>query len=248
MPSEFKDPLDASYYISMNMLRAVHLQDIGAKENLCSDQPRFAPISWGPTVSELNDVLNTFKRWYQAFEPLYRRSRTPEGKHFSDSATLLRLQYLCNYLFVAAGSPNTSLYYRRYEKELWEVIASVKDVIKLIIAGSTFACDQMVVLPLAVTGLNYRHRAVRREAISIFKTLVRREGVWDASMLGKIIEWMAEIEEAELGDEIYVPEDGVAMIVDMKIDEPRRIVMVKCAKGIIGQPGKTEVFGTTLHW
>jgi hypothetical protein len=49
-------------------------------------------------------------------------------------------------------------------------------------------------------------------------------------MLGKIMQWMAEIEEEGLGNEEYVPEDGMATLIDVRVEEPQRTVFVSCSK------------------
>lgn len=109
--------------------------------------------------------------------------------------------------------------------------------------------DIRYVSPLAVVGLNYRHRALRQECSKIFTLMFRREGVWDASMMGQILSWMAEIEEGDLrDDEEYMPEDGIATIVHLNADEALRTVFITCSVGIRGCLGQTVVKDTKLVW
>ena len=67
-------------------------------------------------------------------------------------------------------------------------------------------------------------------------------------MMGKVMEWMADKEEEGLGDEEYVPEDGIANICALDVNEPNRTVFVRCSKGVRGQPGMEEILQTTLSW
>jgi hypothetical protein len=42
--------------------------------------------------------------------------------------------------------------------------------------------------------------------------LTRREGLWDTIITGKAMQWVSEIEEVDLIEEVYVPEDAVLKI------------------------------------
>jgi hypothetical protein len=112
-----------------------------------------------------------------------------------------------------------------------------------------FSLEMRFVLPLAVVGLDYRHRALRQECIRTLTAMSRREAIWDASMMGRIMNFQAEIEEEGLGDdEEYVPEDGMLTIVYLKVDEPLRIVFITCALGIRGHPWESVMKQTELIW
>jgi hypothetical protein len=249
MPDEFDGIKEAGYMLSMITLWGIHLRLSHRKlENILAPSfVRPTPFLESPAIVDLNRVLASFKRWSKAFEPLYRKARSPQGQHLFEAATLLRLHLVGTLLWAASGSPNIGLYYRRYTKELKETLSLSKTLLRLVAEG-TFSFDMRVILPLAVVGLNYRHRAVRREIISVLANMDRREAIWDASMMGKVMYWMAEIEEEELEDEEYVPEDGMARILNLKVDEPRRTVFISCSKGIRGVPGETVMMETTLRW
>jgi len=53
----------------------------------------------------------------------------------------------------------------------------------------------------------FQHRAIRREAIRLLLSYPRREGLWDGMIIGKFSQWIAEIDEEELGDGEYIPHD-----------------------------------------
>ncbi|RDW57355.1 hypothetical protein BP5796_12805 [Coleophoma crateriformis] len=69
--------------------------------------------------------------------------------------------------------------------------------------------------------------------------MAKRESIWNAPMVGMIMKCMSEIEEEGLSDEEYVPEDVVANIANMQVDEARRSVVVGCLQGTKGVPGET---------
>jgi hypothetical protein len=201
-----------------------------------------------PAAHQLNRCLASFKSWAAAFEPLYRKARSTSGERIFESATQLRMNYLGSLVWVASGSHSIGMYYRRYTKELKEIVELSKVLIDMS-DSQTFSMEMRFVLPLAVAGLNYRHRASRQECIRILAAMSRREAIWDASMMGRIMKFQAEIEEEGLGDdEEYVPEDGMSTIVHLKVDARLRTMFVACSLGIRGHPGESVMKQTELIW
>ena len=253
MPSEFSDVNEAGLLLALNMLRGIHLR---FSQTNSADLPQGIVVfpflgvdscTTEPAVHELNRVLASFKAWGAAFEPLYRKSRSPAGEVNFETATLLRLHYLGCTTWNASGFPSIDMYYRRYTKELKEMFALSKVLLDMSEAQS-FSLDMRFVLPLAVVGLNYRHRELRREIIKILVPMHRREGIWDASMMGKIMQFQAEIEEEGLTDEEYVPEDMMSTITELKVDESLRTVLVTCSVSVRGCPGETVMKSIELAW
>jgi hypothetical protein len=190
IPSEFVSIKQAGFILSKNMLRGIHL-----RFSACTDKPAngavppfigLNPCVNADAVLELNRVLASFRQWSAAFEPLYRRARSPHWQNLFQSATLLRMHCLSCVLWVASGSPSIDRYYRRYTKELLEFVSLSKILIEIAASDlGTFSLEGRFVLPLGVAGLNYRHRALRQECIGILTNMERREAIWDAPMLSK---------------------------------------------------------------
>lgn len=254
MPFEFSGIKQAGFVLSMNMLRGIHLrfsQTNSAARSPGIIVPPFVGLDScvdEPAVHELNRCLASFKQWSAAFEPLYRKARSSQGEKLFESATMLRMHYLGSVAWVASGSPSIGMYYRRYTKELKEIVSLGKVLLDLT-DSQTFSLDMRFVLPLAVVGLNYRHRTLRQECVKILAPMYRREAIWDASMMGRIMKWQAEIEEEGLRDEDeYVPEDGMATIVHLKVDEELRTVFITCSVGVRGHPGESVLKNTELVW
>jgi hypothetical protein len=67
-------------------------------------------------------------------------------------------------------------------------------------------------------------------------------------MIGKIMEWLAEIEEEGLGDEKYVPEDVVAVISKLEIDGTGKSVLVGVFQGVKPVPGISVYKGKVIYW
>lgn len=253
MPAEFDSINDATYYLGKNMMRGIHLRFFYNKSHKKISSP-FAPPFLnlnacidGPALIEMGRVMAAFSQWGLAFAPLYRKIISSADSVLQKGATLLKMHRISGSLWVVSGSPGA---FRAYTKELREVVELSKVLIDMLTLEplSVAPLDMVVVLPLSVVGWNYRHRALRREAIDILSTLARREAVWDSGMNAKIMEWMAEIEEEGLEDEEYVPEDVVANISNMEVDESQRTAIVSCLQGIKGAPGETVLKTKKLHW
>jgi hypothetical protein len=105
-----------------------------------------------------------------------------------------------------------------------------------------------IIVPLMTVGWIYRHRALRREAIELLLRSPRKEGVWDGIVVGKIMGWLAGIEEEGLDDEAedeYVPEWAAARCIKMNFDTVRREASVSCLQpvrgSLIGEEVRREV-------
>jgi Fungal Zn(2)-Cys(6) binuclear cluster domain/Fungal specific transcription factor domain len=254
MPREFLSIKLATYHLTVNTLRGIHLRlsqaDVASRiegSHVLNFVSCAACVS-EPAIQELNRCLDTSKKWNAAFEPLYKKARSPQGHDIFEPATILRLLYLTSVAWFASGSPSIECYYRRYTKELKEIISLAKILLK-VIDEQTFSLDSRFVLTLSVVGLIYRHRAMRQECIKLLLPMNRREVVWDAATMARIMKFQAEIEEGGLGDEEeYVPEDGRSTVVHLKVDEASRTMLIACSLSIRGRPGESVLKEAQLSW
>lgn len=208
-----------------------------------------------PEYSQLCKHLAELRQWHKAFQPLLDTARTLDGKDFFRLATLVELQYLSGYLWIASAGPWQMSYYR-YTKELAEIVRLSKAVLELssnrspesVIFDTNYSPDIRLVLPLSVVGRCFRHRALRREAIAILLTLgTRRDGVHDARMTAKILQWIADIEEPGLADEEYVPYHLAAKVVDLKTDMQAGKTFLAVLFPRRDGSGKSDLKKTTIY-
>jgi hypothetical protein len=205
-------------------------------------------VEIGPVTSELRHHFSAFRRWAEVFEPLSRTASC-----FPDripGVVLLKLYHLSGFLYLASGAGDLEPYYRRYTRELTEIVAIGKrlSLDNISIPSGGFSLDNRVVLPLMCVGMTYKHRALRREVIEIFSRLSRREGMWNTLILAKVMEWMAEIEEEGLGDEDYVPEDKATELVQLEMDEGRESALVVFSQGAEGSEGGVVFRVKRVYW
>ena len=210
-----------------------------------------------PTFEEQSTTLKEYERWDKAFQPLltHARSRAACQETFLHASTL-RLHWLSGYLSIASNNCRNSLLNNgRFTKELEELV----DIARILLSETNrkleggFVFDMQIIVPLMTVGWVYRHRALRREAVELLLRSPRKEGVWDGIVVGKIMAWLAGIEEdgLDLGDcdEEYVPEWAAARCIKMDFDSEKREAHVSClqpVKGsLIGEEVRKE---TVIPW
>ena len=253
LPLRFTSFQEARLSLAVIMLTGIHWRF--AQQNVTDVRIppviQLEPCKIGPEYDQLCEILSGYHKWSDAFAPLIETARSPSGSHLFKPASLIRIQWLGSLLWLATAAPETHMYYRQYTRELKEMVALVRvltDTQWEPLVENSFSLDIRIVLPLAIVGLNYRHRAVRREVIDIFSRIPRREGLWDAVMTGKIMKWISELEEEGLGDEEYVPEDVAAKLVILELNKVGRTTRVGCVKPDKEVPGKTVLRETTIAW
>jgi len=202
------------------------------------------------TYSTLSIFFSEYEQWFAAFKPLLRRARSAQGEAIFKGATLAKIYALTGYLWPATATPNSQVT-RRFTRELEEIVYLSKVLMELpgeSIVDDSFSLDTRIVLPLTVVGWAYRHRALRRTVIDIFSKLTRREGLWDTIFTGKAMQWVLELEEVGLTDQVYVPEDAVLKITNMDTNTAARTTLVRGVQNVRGCKGKTVLRDTVIQW
>ncbi|CZR64930.1 uncharacterized protein PAC_14830 [Phialocephala subalpina] len=256
IPKEFKSLKHAGFMLSMLVLRANHLRYKGSVAPYVSPgmndpgHTEYLPVYHvSPEHSELCNILNRIQQWNLAFAPLLRKSGIQEGRNYRREALLLKMHCLSTYVWTASAAPLAEMWFRRCTSELTEIVSLARVLInETKIRNECSPLDLRILLPLMIVGWYYRHRASRKEVISMFDVLPKREGTWDAGMIARIMEWMVEIEEGGLTDEEYVPEDAISNVTILKIDVPSRTVYVELIQGVRGQGEKTAMKSKTMNW
>ncbi|KAL2070209.1 hypothetical protein VTL71DRAFT_13235 [Oculimacula yallundae] len=251
---------------SMHWLRStMHLQNFSTNSTPASSptsdtedsSPCLLFFDVDPTFEERLETLKEYERWDDAFMPLLNHSRKGSAPHEEFLlASSLRLHWLAGYMSIASNNSHSSLVNNgKFTTELEELV----DIARILLANSTqgnstngttaYVFDMQIIVPLMTVGWVYRHRSLRREAIQLLLRSPRKEGAWDGMVIGKIMAWLAEIEEEclEAGDESddYIPEWAAARCIKMDFDTVKREASVSCLQPIkgslVGEERKREV-------
>lgn len=261
IPTEFRNLRHAQSIQNLLVLRSIHLKlaysniDTSFSQGSLSEGLPNASIitldcqshASDPPLDKAQNLLATFRQWRDAFKPYLQQAQRPQAsrKDFL-YATMLQMQYLSCYLWTASSSQPTHMWYRSYTKELHEAVDVVKTI--YVANNENFSLDSRVVLPLICVGWFYRHRAMRKEVIDICARIPRREAMWDALMVGKIMQYMSEVEEEGLDEEEeYVPEEKMTRMSDVRCDAVNRSVFVQLTHGVKSRPGEAVIREKTLH-
>jgi hypothetical protein len=245
MPTEFSDLTEARAYLELVGRRSIHWMPwIEVKEvsNLTLSFHHVENMEpCDELLQEKNDFLTEGMRWTQAFEPLWILSRQKEGETLFMGATILKLQGLVAYACKSSVACSREFVYVESTQNLREIVDLARVVIEFSRAQSlcSFSFDVHVIFSLAVVGLRFRHRALRREAIAMLLERPWREGVWDSWVVGKAMQWVADLEDEKLTEEEgslveYVPENQVARDVRMLHDVAGRKTTVSCLQPVKG--------------
>jgi hypothetical protein len=259
---EARDMLELVIRRSMHWLRStMHLHDFSTGRKSAGHEGESGPLSResregpmslffdvDPTYTDQLVTLKEYTHWDAAFQSLWRRARDEMCGNYQDYllASTLRLHWLAGYMSIASNNCTHSLHNGRFTRELEELVSiarilldeNSKDGGGGLNAG--FAFDVQIIVPLMTVGWVYRHRALRREAISLLLRSPRKEGVWDGIVVGKIMAWLAGIEAEGLGDAMededmeYVPEWAAARCIKMSFDTGRREAHVSCLQPVRG--------------
>ncbi|CZR69512.1 uncharacterized protein PAC_19412 [Phialocephala subalpina] len=247
VPKEFGTLKEASNMLTSIMLTAVHhrfcqLNPTGVSSEI--ELPSILMLGPCNNKSEWLKILQKFDQWERAAAPLLMKNAEENTQR---KIIRLRLDYLTFFLWAASGAPERGMYCQRYTKELNETIELVKEIKKY--TTLFFSCQSLFILPLTLVTWNYRHREFRMHALDAVTSLPDKKGLWQASIVGEVMQWLMKIEEEGLGDEEYVPEDGVANVFEIKgvaNAGGKSKTSVKCKQNVKGSPGKSILKETII--
>lgn len=228
MPSRFNNLKEAGHYrdlIHMQWMHFINLvlkegQNISCLQNLhmLGSQNSFRSLE-----EEGAYYLGISQRWQDAFKPLLRDTQSSPGKpNFLAAKTLelhsLSVRFICESVRLE-GTPR-----KRDSKDSMPMFRKMVSLAKIILGDPSdkqnqgvFTFVPQVIVPLYVVGYSCPHSATRRDAIRLLISTRRREGLWDAVLAGKIVEWVMNVEEEFIEGE-YVPEDMRMVKMTLKYD------------------------------
>jgi hypothetical protein len=171
-----------------------------------------------------------YTAWSNAFQPLLLNARASNDTSELRRANILRMTYLWTYLSLMTPMLSPQKSYYGQTARLTELTNLVKSLLESGYNDHGFSIGVDFLAPLSVVSYLFRHRALRQEAIKLLLSYPRREGLRDGMLVGKYSQWVAEVEEEDLGDEEYVPHDLATWLVAADHDPIRRTVRLAAFK------------------
>ncbi|KAK0105411.1 hypothetical protein ONS96_004801 [Cadophora gregata f. sp. sojae] len=147
-------------------------------------------------------------KWFQAFDPLLKSPLTGHSLRF---ARLMKLQLLVSYAYASTALSNDEAVHEKYRDSFHEAVQLTEEVLTdrswtKDSKPANYCFDSRVVMPLWMAGLNSRDDTIRRKAVKLLLEFPRREGIWDSICAGKMVQWVAKLEEEFRGPEGRIPE------------------------------------------
>lgn len=227
-PFESIPPTDTSVTIGTNM---------HSTTNIITDQITAEQIEYAAEVS----------RWSQAFQPVFRRLQHTTDHRSRDALLLLRIHYLATKIIVAAVVFEEETSYDQFAPEFREIVHLIKLSQKY---NNTWARAMSFELglasPLFLVTTKCRDRLLRREAISIMRSLPD-EGSWDPEVVAILATWLMEVEEEGVLSEV-IPETSRAIISRVSDIPKGREALFQCIQRKGGPNGEPIWKEKLVRW
>lgn len=183
--------------------------------------------------------MKELRLWHASFMPLLEHSRTPGGREDFLGAIALETQYLISLFCLGAVPLDPETMAVRFTPVFKEIVTLSRAFLEHPdLTDMNYTFDTQIIAPLYITARRCSHSRIRREAIELLLSSPRREGVWDAVLMGKIASWVADIEEEDGLDGEFMPAGKGVVDIKFNFDLPARRVHVQCfqqSKGV-GSP------------
>ncbi|KAK0099754.1 hypothetical protein ONS95_013352 [Cadophora gregata] len=138
--------------------------------------------------------------WRAAFSRILESSLTTKTSNDRFCAASLELMYLAGYVTTFmmrtydGKTPDTKILMPEFE----QMITLSEELLKhpnMSQPNSTYMFEMHTICPLYAISWYCPHRTLRRKAIELLQTPARREALWDSVMVGKLAEWIMDLED-----------------------------------------------------
>ncbi|RDW58837.1 hypothetical protein BP6252_13313 [Coleophoma cylindrospora] len=188
-----------------------------------------------PEITKAQAILTeSLHRWMTAFTRFktVRKFKTLEEKK---AAITLELQMKATYMGAVKALAQDELEFDKYYG-IYRDIVNLSE--ELLTCSNTsraprFSFDCGVIIPLWFTGHKCRDPILRRRVIALLINFPRREGVWDSTFAGLVIECVMKFEEQHM-EKGKIPGWARVRNTSFDIDLEERTIEVKCQQRTSG--------------
>ncbi|KAH7409156.1 hypothetical protein BKA64DRAFT_388858 [Cadophora sp. MPI-SDFR-AT-0126] len=190
--------------------------------------------------TEYSGYVNELSRWFKAFAPLFE-SLVEGSRDWAAAAVLMTEAQTHQVMLLSSFSYPLDSFIPIYR--------SVVDLAEKISNDPLFAQDDLytfdmgIVNPLRLVAKWCREPTIRRKCIMLLRKTRCKEGLWDALCMAAVTEWQMEIEEEGMDENGYIPEGARCRTVDLKVDNWKRSLVIKCMR-----LGTGEIRSTVIEW
>jgi hypothetical protein len=238
MPPKFNSLKEAGFYQNILMHDGLSLlQNSLAQQLQAVGRDKQSAVTGGMDFAEVDLHIAQLKQWNVAVRDLWKTLYIQGGSNMC-CAAVLKIHLNLNFLSLLGMMAGNEIVI-----DLAEVVLRSEAESK----GASFTCDMGIVISLQVTARLCRHSAIRRKAIRHLLQSPRREGVWDSLFVGRMIEWVVDLEEEYMGNG-RIPEwariGGVARTEDLQ----RRTATLMCQQRKSKESDELVTRKTIISW
>lgn len=232
MPREFRSIEEAGRYANDALVASVFR--FAARQQVASPPPAKpttypinffgsqSPDTYPPEMAlERSLVLQSAERWIEAMEAF--KSRGKIKAHERSTALIIELHVRGVHIPMSTLGAEDETIFDRYT----DIFSKMLDLAEKYLKGNTkysnvpnapkFCLDMGLIMTVWSVGTKCRDHAIRQRAISLLLDYPRREGIWDSTLAGRIIQAMMGLEEAFMEpDSGHIP--GWARLKDATVD------------------------------
>jgi hypothetical protein len=159
--------------------------------------------------------MTDLRCWFATFEPIYASVHRHTRSCFSASTLKMQAQSAKLSFIAATFSDECSI--DRFQPDFRAMVNLGNEIAKdKVFAGETVFCfDAGIVSSLRLVCRLCREPKVRRDAIALMRRVGATEGLFNASMLATISEWVMSIEEEGMDENGWIPESARVKNVEM---------------------------------
>lgn len=155
--------------------------------------------------------LHGFKTWRRSFLPLLSECMADNTSNRTKAAAMtLDLRYKSFNSSLSVNHFLGEMGYDQITDKFREVISISQQIIKFEIEmqAPTYAVEGVIIPSVYAVALKCRDRIVRRQAIAILESRLKREGVFDSCLQAKLARLQMDIEESGVPPGEVIPEEN----------------------------------------
>jgi len=202
MPTKFTSIKVATEYKSVIMRYATYLLGTSLQKPPPPSFETVPPFSGDryvhpSAVPNWDRHIAYVKQWLNAFKGLSKTLHAQGGNSMFESA-IIKMHINMIYIYLIGALANNEMVYDDYFGELQEIVDLADMVVSLRGKNSkaaTYTFENGLIASLQFAAQKCRYSVTRRKAIELLLTYPRREGLWDSTFAGKMMEWAVDIEE-----------------------------------------------------
>lgn len=271
LPAAFSDLREAKRFLDLVMRRAYHFMSyafIESDSQALSKQFEMTPpnkvsVLIGTNIHSTSNIIpekiyleqivytREISRWSEAFQPLFCRVQQVSDHKAGTALALLQIHHLATKIMLAGVIFNREMSYDQFEPEFREMLELMK--LAMDNNGNDFnywergmSFQLGLASPLCLIVMRCRHRGLRREAISLLRSLPD-EGAWEPGLIAVLGTWIMELEEEGVVTGI-IPETSRAIFTRISEIPKGRIALFQCVKRTGGPDGGPVWYEKLVTW